>query len=291
MMEHTKENMLKFYRDSIAPIVLKALEINKNAERSRLINSNMKVFLSELLENQYSLAPNLSDLDYVLMAHYTYYIVMLESRNKVWNYDYMSFSRRVGELWEPFCKIPFDYSKNNVSFYIPISYEEYKSNYKIKVENYINSLMNSSDEKDYLKKIFNEVWDLTDSGLINLSEDLHFESNAQRYVVDFKSGFSSNEKGNVNRLLQVGKIYSTMGYKCLIFVRQKEIENNHYLQTLKNSGLWDVYCSDDTYAKIFEITGIDIKSWMSVNMHWEEDISIEFKKYLNENKLLQYLAW
>ena len=39
------------------------------------------------------------------MITYACYVVMLESRNEVWPYDYMAFSRRVGELWEPFCKL------------------------------------------------------------------------------------------------------------------------------------------------------------------------------------------
>ncbi len=43
------------------------------------------------------------------MITYTNDVVMLESRNSVWKYEYMSFSRRVGELWEPFCKLCFNY--------------------------------------------------------------------------------------------------------------------------------------------------------------------------------------
>lgn len=48
-------------------------------------------------------------LNEILMITYASYIVMLEYRNKVWEYDYMSFSRRIGELWETFCKLPFEY--------------------------------------------------------------------------------------------------------------------------------------------------------------------------------------
>ena len=44
-------------------------------------------------------------LECVLMITYTNDVVMLEARNSVWEYEYMAFSRRVGELWEPFCKL------------------------------------------------------------------------------------------------------------------------------------------------------------------------------------------
>ena len=37
----------------------------------------------------------------LLLMHCTN-VVMLESRNDVWPYDYMAFSRRIGEFWEPF---------------------------------------------------------------------------------------------------------------------------------------------------------------------------------------------
>ena len=48
-------------------------------------------------------------LEAVLMITYAADIVMLESRNDVWPYEYMAFARRIGELWEPFCKEAFKY--------------------------------------------------------------------------------------------------------------------------------------------------------------------------------------
>jgi hypothetical protein len=43
------------------------------------------------------------------MVTYTNYVVMIEARNDTWPYDYMTFSRRIGELWEPFAKLCFRY--------------------------------------------------------------------------------------------------------------------------------------------------------------------------------------
>ena len=111
--------------------------------------------------------------------------------------------------------------------------------------------------------------------------------------VDYKSGFSSNQKGNTNRLLLVASIYKSLPeiHNNLIFVRQKEEENNHYLRILKRSGMWDVYCADETYAKIYEFTGFDIKLWMSEYMDWENDVFAEFYGYLRDNRLIKYLTW
>lgn len=134
---------------------------------------------------------------------------------------------------------------------------------------------------------------IDNGGNINLTLDLHFEQDMEYYDVDYKSGFSSNEKGNTNRLLLVASIYKSLpdSHNNLIFVRQKEEENNHYLLTLKKSGLWDTYCADNAYLKIAEFTGFDIKKWMRKNMKWESDIALEFKDYLFANDLLKYLTW
>ncbi|MBS4888775.1 MAG: hypothetical protein E7I76_03260 [Anaerococcus vaginalis] len=283
---YTKSNMLDYYRKSISDTITKAQKLDKNNKKSNLVNKKMKDLLNELLIMNPS-----PDLNYILMAHYTYYIVMLESRNAVWKYDYMAFSRRIGELWEPFCKLAFEYANTDVKFYEPESYDQYKLKLSSEINEFISSLDISDTEVIKLKNYTNALWGLSESGAINLKEDLHFIVDNKYYVVDFKSGFSSNEKGNVNRLLQVGKIYSSINYECLIFVRQNEEENNHYLQTLKHSKIWDVYCSDETYEKIFSITGVDLKTWMKENMNWGQDISKEFKKYLIDNKLMQYLTW
>ena len=137
------------------------------------------------------------------------------------------------------------------------------------------------------------MWLLIDSGNINLSLDLHFKQDGIYYDVDYKSGFGSNEKGNTNRLLQVASIYNAFfpNHKNLIFVRQPEEENNHYLQTLKNSPYWQVFCANEAYEAITHFTGFDLKKWMNDNMDWLNDVSASFKEYLIQNELVKYLTW
>lgn len=79
--------------------------------------------------------------------------------------------------------------------------------------------------------------------------------------------------------------------KTLLFVRQEEDQNNHYLQTLKNSPYWSCYCSNACYAKMAEFTGFDLRKWLDTNVDWKNDICAEFKKHLEENDLIGYLTW
>ena len=60
-------------------------------------------------------------LEAILMIHYTSYVAMIEARNEAWPYDYMAFSRRMGELWEPFCKKCFEYPIKDLSLFISTS--------------------------------------------------------------------------------------------------------------------------------------------------------------------------
>lgn len=237
--------------------------------------------------------PYAEQLDSILFINYVCYVVMLEYRNMFWPYEYMAFARRIGEIWEPFCKIPFYYPVKDLTLYDPPTFSDVHTAIQSKTYSVIESIGISKEEKEKLLKCYEDVWVLIDSGNISLSLDLHFEQDGVFYDVDYKSGFSSNEKGNTNRLLQVASIYNSFfeNHKNLIFVRQPEEENNHYLQTLKNSPYWQVFCADEAYEAIAHFTGFNLKKWMNVNMDWVNDISPQFREFLHRNALLKYLTW
>ena len=216
---------------------------------------------------------------------------MIESRNSVRPYEYMDFSRRVGELWDPFCKLCFYYPVNDVSLFVPPLFSEVKKKLTDEIVDYIDSLNITLEEKEDLKKYYNKVWSLVTSGEIQLELDLHFISNEQKYVVDFKSGFGSNEKGNTNRLLLVASIYKNLSenFNCLLFVRAEE--NNSYFNTLKNSGIWEAYCGSAAYQKIREYSGFDLKGWIDSHIDWANDFKPETIVHFEEQKLIQYLLW
>jgi len=122
---------------------------------------------------------NKEKLECILMISYTNYIVMLEIRNDVWPYEYMTFSRRIGELWEPFCKLCFTYPLNNLSLFIPPLFSEVKKKLADEIEVYIDKLKINIEEKEQLKKYYHKVWGLVTSGEIKLELDLHFIYNNQ----------------------------------------------------------------------------------------------------------------
>lgn len=230
-------------------------------------------------------------LECILMITYTSYVVMLEVRNEVWEYEYMTFSRRIGELWEPFCKLCFYYPINDFELFIPPTFSEVKLKLSSEIAEYIEKLNIEEEQKQQLKDYYDKVWKFVGSGEINLELDLHFVFNGQKYNVDYKSGFGSNEKGNTNRLLLVASIYENLeeNYNCMLFVRSDE--NNHYFRTLKRSGIWETFSGDETYSKIAEFSGFNIKDWIKTNINWETDFNAEMYEFLKSKNLIQYLTW
>lgn len=231
-------------------------------------------------------------LECILIVTYTNDVVMLETRNTVWEYDYMAFSRRVGELWEPFCKLCFQYPINNITMFVPPLFSEVKKELTLEINEYILKLNITEGEKNQLRKYYEKVWNLVTSGEIQLECDLHFTDGKKKYIVDFKSGFGSNEKGNTNRLLLVGSIYQNIEYEdfdCLIFVRSTD--NNHYLNTLQNSGVWSTFCGNETYNQIFHYSGFDIHKWIERNLNWIEDFTPSMRTTIESKGLENYLIW
>ncbi|UUF81123.1 hypothetical protein NO935_23325 (plasmid) [Xanthomonas oryzae pv. oryzae] len=272
------------------------LPLSKRKKIARTINT----YIGKGLYSHYlPLCKTIADK---LLLAYCLDIVMLEHRQKVWSYEYMTFARRIGELWEPFCKIPINNSqKPEVSIYTPISFNDVKESMREKSRNYFSTLPITSIQKKHLYTLYDEVWSFIDSEAINLSLDQHvkLKSNGQNiyYDIDYKSGFSSNEKGNTNRLLQVASIYKSLpdDHRPLLFVRQPEAENNHYAKRLKDSGLWKAYFGADTYKKIEELSGFPLRQWMGKHMDWANDITDEFHNYLlsgtDKDLMDKYLSW
>lgn len=298
-MANTKSEWIAAFRN-VGNSILADLEKSKKSQEDKTsdINKRIKKYREQEIKRIKAVSKknswdSQSILNEILIITYASYVVMLECRNKVWEYDYMAFARRIGELWEPFCKLAFDYPVKTLTLIDPPKFEEVQTQIRQSATEYIDSLDLGVEIKDELKRHYDIPWSLVDSGGIKLSLDLHFEQKGIHYNCDFKSGFSSNEKGNTNRLLLVASIYNSLGdiERTILFVRQPEDENNHYLQTLKNSPYWEVYCADDSYAAMKEFTGFDMRKWLDDNADWQNDISKELKDHLVKNDLLKYLTW
>jgi hypothetical protein len=298
-IQSRKTELLSYFRDraneSLTAIKIKFSETQAD-KRSRAINEKLNQTKESLIATLLQQADReqwtvIEKLEVVLMVTYCHIVVMIESRNSVRPYEYMDFSRRMGELWDPFCKLCFYYPVNDVSLFIPPLFSEVKTKLTNEIEEYIDNLNITAPEKRELKSYYEKVWSLVTSGEIQLELDLHFIHSGQKYVVDFKSGFGSNEKGNTNRLLLVATVYKNLddNYKCLLFVRAEE--NNNYFNTLKNSGIWETCCGNEAYQKIKDYSGYDLKQWIETNIDWKNDFNTETINHLTENNLLQYLQW
>ena len=113
------------------------------------------------------------------------------------------------------------------------------------------------------------------------------------HIIDFKSGFGSNEKGNTLRLQTVGHAYKLWNpdTKLLLLVRQEQ--NNNYLNVIKRSGLWDVRCGDEAYAAIDELTSSNVQALRSQVIDFQSDLSDEFWNDLSSHlsDMASYLQW
>lgn len=299
-LRHGKEVLLRYFRsrasETLSELALtystsdykrKATAVNHAIIQSK--DNLIHILLDTARREKWD---NVEILECVLMITYTNDVVMLETRNIVWEYDYMAFSRRVGELWEPFCKLCFQYPITDIQMFVPPLFSEVKRDLTNEIRSYIQSLNLLSDQKIQLRKYYDKVWNLVTSGEIQLECDLHFTDGVYKYVVDFKSGFGSNEKGNTNRLLLVGSIYQNIeneNYQCLIFVRSND--NNHYLNTLQNSGVWSTFCAADTYNQINNFSGFNIREWIENNIDWFSDFTPLMSETIRKKNLENYLIW
>ena len=212
----------------------------------------------------------------------------LEYRHRVWPYEYMALSRRVGELWERFCSAAWDSpSKPDVARMEPPNFAEVEMSIRGRLA---RQEMNDEARKD-VDAAFDVLFELV--GEISMKEDEVFTVSGVPHVIDFKSGFGSNEKGNTLRLLTVGRTYKLWnpGTKLFFLVRQEA--NNNYLNVIQRSGLWDVRCGTAAYQSIDDLTGAEITSIRDNIVNFERDLSPEFWHYLSTHlsDLRAYLRW
>ncbi|MGB1315870.1 MAG: hypothetical protein ACPG4Y_07605 [Chitinophagales bacterium] len=296
---NSKEELLQYFRDRSNEFLSEInsqygiKDFKKKAKKLNPLLVKSKNTLIEIVE-QKGKKDNWSNkeiLECIFMISYCNYVVMLEARHSVWSYGNMDFSRRIGELWEPFCKLAFEYPINDIDLFVPPLFSDVKKLLADEIVSYINDLPITEEQKIQLIQYYNKVWSLVVSGEIKLELDLHFIFEGKKHIVDFKSGFGSNEKGNVNRILLVGSAYKILqeDYKPLIFVRAEE--NNSYFNTLKNSGIWSGFSGEETYNELHKYSGYDIKNWINQNINWTEDLDSDFVQHLKDNDLTQYLTW
>lgn len=259
----------------------------KKQDRVKVSNAAHNSLLkSKILELTNSTSFAASNEDYLLL-NYCYLVSMLETRHNIWTYDYMAFSRRMGEVWENFCatcwELPNSKSKRKQA--------PNESIIRKQINRSIESVGLNSAQHSAVSGIIDNIFSLT--GKINLKLDMLSSKNGQLIGIDFKSGFGSNEKGNTERLLTVGKTYRYLFPECQLYILVRQEENNNYLEVLRKSGVWDVYCGEQAYSIINEITGINIGDFVKENVNFEGDLSRDVFESLHKAVpgCSKYLKW
>lgn len=223
-----------------------------------------------------------------LVVQYCCTVVGLEYRHRVWPYEYMAFSRRIGELWEAFCCTAWTYPVDpTVTRIPPPVFGDVRQALLARITENLGPHEKSPEILGDVSVLFDIIGD------VNMREDEVFMKGDIPHVIDFKSGFGSNEKGNMVRLLTVGKAYRIWDHRTKLMLLVRQEENNNYLRVLRKSELWEVYTGRDTYAKIEEITGADIQSVREDTIDWQSDLSKDFYSYLRSQptNLTDYLVW
>ena len=223
----------------------------------------------------------------LIVLQYCISVVSLEYRHAVWPYEYMALSRRVGELWERFCSSAWDIpSKPDIQRITPPHFERV-------IDTIRNTLLEAArdNQQNTVLNIFSDLRDLI--GEINMIEDEVFTVGDTPYVIDFKSGFGSNEKGNMLRLRTIGKAYRLWNPDTHLLFLVRQEQNNNYLNVIKREGLWEVHCGPDAYATIDEITGSDLSLIREKIIDFESDLSEGFLRDLSAHlsDLSSYLRW
>lgn len=215
-----------------------------------------------------ALCKQANSMDDILKIEYAYIVSTLNNRQKLWAYDYMTFPRRIGEMWESFCKAPFyNTRKRGIKPASPPVFEAVKAD---------------------LKNLPESVWDIV--GEVNMKQDIHFYSKKELNVIDFKSSFNSNEKGNVQRLKIIGAIYKMWKPKSNLYIFMRQgLENNAYLTHLEPN--WNVKCGDAAYNTIKRMTNIDLRKWIKKNVRFDKHLNASFYRALKKQDLTKYLEW
>lgn len=258
----------------------------KKQQKTSQMQKEIDVVFAEISQEIRQLVSNEHLSTALILAQYCFTVISLEYRHALWPYEYMAFSRRIGELWERFCKSAWDYSnKVGLERVKAPNFNEVKSSFI----NQISDIISNDDERAQTLEQVSKIFELV--GEINMEADEMFRIHEDVYIIDFKSGFGSNEKGNTLRLLAVGLAYNFWNPDSNLLFLVRQNENNNYLERIRRSALWEVHCGQAAYTKIDELTDSGIDDIRNHFVDFESDLSDNFWQFLIENNLADYLNW
>ena len=271
-----KNALFKEYRSIYSEVVLNHKDKDKR-EKGKISNLEHN---NKRIEIHNNLISSKGALDAILRNYYCYVISMTETRHKLIEYNDIEFSRRIGEVWEKFCGLILDnpFSKIN-RIKEPKSSEFYK-----KLEADFKRFENS-------KKLFDTI--VSFIGNLDLHLDYFGEKNGIKYGIDFKSGFGSNEKGNTERILQVGKAYNYLKPEINLSVLVRQNENNNYLKRIEKSKIWKVSKGKSSYKYLEKLCGSNVTNFLKTELNFKKDFQKDVFKSLGKSVINRdiYLNW
>ena len=271
-----KNALFKEYR-VIYSNVIQNHKNKDNRAKGKISNTEHNIKRLELHNN---LVLQKSNLDAILRNYYCYVVSMIETRHKLIEYNDIEFSRRIGEVWEKFCSLilenPFSKIKKVKE---PDSSQFYK-----KLESDFEKFENS-------KELFDTI--VSFIGNLDLHLDFFGEKNGKKFGIDFKSGFGSNEKGNTERILQVGKAYNYLNPDVILSVLVRQNENNNYLKTIEKSKIWKVSKGKNSYRYLETLCGSNITNFLKTELDFKKDFQKDVFKSLGKTVVNRdiYLNW
>lgn len=221
-----------------------------------------------------------------LRNFYCYSVSMIETRDRFYPYNEIEYSRRNGEMWEKFatlCLINPDSSIKEIS-------TEANKNFRTKITQSIENMAVQNNGNE-LRKFKAFILSLVDG--INLDIDFVGLKNGILIGIDFKSGFSSNEKGNTTRILKVGAAYSFAEIDIKLYLLVRQSLNNSYLDKISESSDWEVYTGTEAYKILEELSGQNIRSFVEKEVNFMSDflpaVGVRLRK--NVAGIEKYTQW
>jgi hypothetical protein len=285
LAELKAELLASFHRELDAASTRIAGSQLTREEKARAVNALTGAWRNNLSQKVAAL-PIADRPNYALVLQYCFSVASLEYRHRVWPYEYMAFSRRVGELWEAFCSAAWDYpSRPAVA---RISVPSFATVREL-LFGQIRTNIGIHGKRDEILQDIETLFEIV--GDINMNEDEVFCVGDIPHVIDFKSGFGSNEKGNMLRLQTVGRAYRIWNHQTRLLLLVRQEENNNYLRVLRRAGLWEVHTGNQAYEQVSNLTGANIKIVRDVVVNWPSDLSGDLYAFLAGNNLTGYLSW
>ncbi|MBY3433315.1 hypothetical protein HFN89_03935 [Rhizobium laguerreae] len=256
--------------------------------KSKMVNARAAKVFSDLKSEIVTDDPDFKARLMVILV-YCYAVAILEYRHRVWPYNLMDLSRRIGELWEGMCLIAWTCAKHP-----GCAKSEEVFQFADVQQKFLSDLWDLIWDHPNVEKVIDMVEDHIKplNKTVNMASDKVFTRDGIVHVIDFKFSFNSNEKGNRDRLSLVGWAHKKRDPRTELLIAVCRQENNQYLETLREEG-WQIVTGRATYEKIGELTGTYIQPYLDEIVDFRSDLSDEFLAYIDSHadRMGCFLDW